>query len=44
MQMFAGLRHHAVVTGQHQQRMAHMAHAHQHVIDEFFMAGHIDKG
>ncbi|MEL4294769.1 hypothetical protein AAEH89_12900 [Shewanella xiamenensis] len=42
--MFAGLWHHAVVTSQHQQRMAHMAHAHQHVIDEFFMAGHIDKG
>nr|WP_228729879.1 hypothetical protein [Shewanella avicenniae] len=41
--MLASLRHHAVIAGQHQQRMARMTHAHQHVIDKFFVARHINK-
>ncbi|CUZ63834.1 Uncharacterised protein [Serratia marcescens] len=42
-QMFAGLRHHAVVAGHHQQRMVDAADARQHVGEEFLVAGHVDK-
>ncbi len=41
--MLAGLRHHAVVAGHHQQGMIDAADARQHVGEKFFMAGHIDK-
>ncbi len=42
-QMLAGLRHHAVVAGHHQQRMVNAADARQHIGEEFFVAGHVDK-
>ena len=41
--MLAGLRHHAVVAGHHQQCMVNTADARQHIGEEFLVAGHVDK-
>ena len=41
-QMFAGLRHKALVRSNHQQGKVDTARTCQHILDEFFMAGHID--
>ncbi|MCY1348477.1 hypothetical protein D9M69_346250 [compost metagenome] len=43
-QVFAGLRHHAVVGGHHQQHQVDAAGAGQHVVDEALVAGHVDEG
>ena len=41
--MLAGLRHHAVIAGHHQQGMIDAAHARQHVRQKLFMPRHINK-
>ena len=41
--MLAGLRHHAVIAGHHQQRVVNATHARQHVRQKLFVARHIDK-
>ncbi|MNF72525.1 hypothetical protein D3C84_545050 [compost metagenome] len=43
-QVLAGLWHHAVVGGDHQQQQVDAAGAGQHVVDEAFVAGHVDEG
>ncbi len=42
-QVFAGLRHYAVITGHHQQGVIDSSHARQHVSEKLFMPGHVDK-
>ncbi|MMZ68020.1 hypothetical protein D1872_306660 [compost metagenome] len=41
--MLARLRHHAVITGHHQQRVVDSANACQHIREKLFMSWHIDK-
>ena len=42
-QVFAGLRHHAVIAGHHQQRMVDPSHPRQHVGQKLFVPGHVNK-
>ena len=42
-QVFAGLRHHPVIAGHHQQRMVNTAHPHQHVGQKLFVPGNVNK-
>ena len=42
-EMLAGLRHDAVVGGDHQQHEIDAGGAGQHVVDEFLVAGHVDE-
>ena len=42
-QVFACLRHYAVIAGDDQQRMVDAGDTGQHIGQEFFMTGHIDK-
>ena len=42
-EMLAGLRHDAVVGGDHQQHEIDAGGAGQHVVDEFFVARHVDE-
>ena len=41
--MFARLRHHAFIGGDHQRDHVDAVRARQHVLDEALMPGHIDK-
>ena len=41
--MLAGLCHYSIVAGHHHQRMVDAANACQHISEEFFMAGNVDK-
>ena len=41
--MLAGLRHHAVVGGHHQQRVLTAGDARHHVVDEAVVTGHVDE-
>lgn len=41
--MLAGLRHHAIVGGDHQQGAIDTANAAQHIGEEFFMARYVNK-
>ena len=43
VQVLDGLRHHAVVGGDHQQRVVDAAHAGQHVADEALVARHVHE-
>ena len=42
-QMLAGLRHHAIVAGHHQQRMVDTAHTCEHIGQKLLVARHINK-
>ena len=42
-EMLAGLRHHAVVGGDHEQNEIDAGGAGQHVVDEFLVTGHVDE-
>ncbi|OPZ72090.1 MAG: hypothetical protein BWY83_00822 [bacterium ADurb.Bin478] len=42
--MLPGLRHYPVVRCDHQHGEIDGAYPRDHILDEFFMAGHIDKG
>ena len=43
LQVLAGLRHHAVVGGDHQQREVDAGDAGEHVAHEALVAGHVDE-